>query len=168
MSRLALSQNPRILIIDNEIDLFNKQIFYQTAYDKIQTNTSDLDSVKFYLNNAKEIQMISPLDLNIDNFISFIEDYENSADTIKINSIEDYKQFVEKNVSDSIIDIDTFQIGDFYIEIDLESLHEKKIITNKMGIAQVLSRLNIISTLSHLRRLNTPIERSGKLIKPRQ
>lgn len=36
------------------------------------------------------------------------------------------------------------------------------------GICQVLNRLNYSSTLSHLRRLNTPIERSGKLTKPRQ
>ena len=36
------------------------------------------------------------------------------------------------------------------------------------GICQVLNRLNYSSTLSHLRRLNTPMERSGKLTKPRQ
>jgi len=35
-------------------------------------------------------------------------------------------------------------------------------------VSQVLNRLTYASTLSHLRRLNTPIERSGKLAKPRQ
>jgi DNA-directed RNA polymerase II subunit RPB2 len=39
---------------------------------------------------------------------------------------------------------------------------------NKVGIAQVLSRLNYLSTLSHLRRINTPIEKTGKLIPPRK
>lgn len=39
---------------------------------------------------------------------------------------------------------------------------------SKAGVAQVLSRLTFASTLSHLRRLNTPIERSGKQAKPRQ
>lgn len=38
----------------------------------------------------------------------------------------------------------------------------------RVGVAQVLNRLTYSSTLSHLRRLNTPIDRSGKLIKPRQ
>ena len=40
--------------------------------------------------------------------------------------------------------------------------------SNKVGVAQVLNRLTYISTLSHLRRLNTPIDKSGKLIPPRK
>ncbi len=38
----------------------------------------------------------------------------------------------------------------------------------KMGVAQQLSRLTYSSTLSHLRRLNTPLNREGKQAKPRQ
>jgi len=38
----------------------------------------------------------------------------------------------------------------------------------KNGVSQVLNRLTYASTLSHLRRLNTPIGREGKLAKPRQ
>ncbi|EFC36869.1 DNA-directed RNA polymerase II [Naegleria gruberi] len=38
----------------------------------------------------------------------------------------------------------------------------------RAGVAQVLNRLTYTSTLSHLRRLNTPIERSGKQAAPRQ
>ncbi|KAL9653030.1 hypothetical protein ABK040_015544 [Willaertia magna] len=38
----------------------------------------------------------------------------------------------------------------------------------RAGVAQVLNRLTYASTLSHLRRLNTPIERSGKQSAPRQ
>ena len=40
--------------------------------------------------------------------------------------------------------------------------------SNKVGVAQVLSRLTYISSLSHLRRVNTPIDKSGKLIPPRK
>ena len=40
--------------------------------------------------------------------------------------------------------------------------------TNKVGIAQVLSRLNFCSTLSHLRRLAAQSEKTGKLIGPRK
>jgi DNA-directed RNA polymerase II subunit RPB2 len=44
----------------------------------------------------------------------------------------------------------------------------KQINTNKVGVAQVLSRLTYVSSLSHLRRINTPIDKSGKLIPPRR
>ena len=40
--------------------------------------------------------------------------------------------------------------------------------SNKVGVAQVLNRLTYISGLSHLRRINTPIDKSGKLIPPRK
>jgi DNA-directed RNA polymerase beta subunit len=39
---------------------------------------------------------------------------------------------------------------------------------NKQGVAQVLNRMTYNSTLSHLRRINTPIEKSGKLVQPRK
>ena len=38
----------------------------------------------------------------------------------------------------------------------------------KIGVSQVLNRLNITSTISHLRRISTPIEKTGKLIAPRK
>ena len=44
----------------------------------------------------------------------------------------------------------------------------KHVNNNKVGVAQVLSRLTYISSLSHLRRINTPIDKSGKLIQPRK
>ena len=40
--------------------------------------------------------------------------------------------------------------------------------SNKVGVAQVLNRLTYISALSHLRRVNTPIDKNGKLIPPRK
>lgn len=43
-----------------------------------------------------------------------------------------------------------------------------KNINSKQGVAQVLNRLTFYATLSHLRRVNTPIEKSGKLIQPRK
>lgn len=38
----------------------------------------------------------------------------------------------------------------------------------KQGVAQVLNRLTYNATISHLRRVNTPMEKSGKLILPRK
>ena len=40
--------------------------------------------------------------------------------------------------------------------------------SNKVGVAQVLNRLTYIGSLSHLRRINTPIDKSGKLVPPRK
>jgi DNA-directed RNA polymerase beta subunit len=39
---------------------------------------------------------------------------------------------------------------------------------NKQGVAQVLNRMTYNATLSHLRRINTPIEKTGKLVQPRK
>ncbi len=40
--------------------------------------------------------------------------------------------------------------------------------SNKVGVAQVLNRLTYVSSLSHVRRISTPIDKSGKLIPPRK
>ena len=40
--------------------------------------------------------------------------------------------------------------------------------SNKVGVAQVLNRLTYISSLSHVRRISTPTDKSGKLIPPRK
>lgn len=45
---------------------------------------------------------------------------------------------------------------------------QKKASSAKAGVSQVLNRYTYASSLSHLRRLNTPIGRDGKLAKPRQ
>jgi DNA-directed RNA polymerase II subunit RPB2 len=44
----------------------------------------------------------------------------------------------------------------------------KNTASTKVGVAQVLNRLTYISSLSHARRINTPIDKSGKLIPPRK
>lgn len=45
---------------------------------------------------------------------------------------------------------------------------QKKAHQSRAGVSQVLNRLTFASTLSHLRRLNSPIGREGKLARPRQ
>lgn len=40
--------------------------------------------------------------------------------------------------------------------------------SSKVGVAQVLNRLTYLASLSHLRRINTPLEKSGELIAPRK
>lgn len=45
---------------------------------------------------------------------------------------------------------------------------QKKAMSSKAGVSQVLNRYTYASTLSHLRRCNTPLGREGKIAKPRQ
>ncbi|KAJ2158102.1 DNA-dependent RNA polymerase II, partial [Coemansia sp. RSA 552] len=45
---------------------------------------------------------------------------------------------------------------------------QKKAAQARAGVSQVLNRYTFASTLSHLRRCNTPIGRDGKIAKPRQ
>jgi DNA-directed RNA polymerase II subunit RPB2 len=45
---------------------------------------------------------------------------------------------------------------------------QKKAHQARAGVSQVLNRLTFASTLSHLRRVNSPIGRDGKLARPRQ
>ena len=40
--------------------------------------------------------------------------------------------------------------------------------SNKVGVAQVLNRLNYVSSLSHVKRISTPLDKNGKLIPPRK
>ncbi|UYV82437.1 POLR2B [Cordylochernes scorpioides] len=45
---------------------------------------------------------------------------------------------------------------------------QKKALQSRTGVSQVLNRLTYVSTLSHLRRINSPVGREGKLARPRQ
>ena len=44
----------------------------------------------------------------------------------------------------------------------------KSVNSSKVGVAQVLNRLTYISAISHLRRINTPVDKTGKLVAPRK
>lgn len=62
-------------------------------------------------------------------------------------------------------------VGDWstcFIWTLLNPLHFESDCTVSLLCSQVLNRLTFASTLSHLRRLNSPIGRDGKLAKPRQ
>ena len=80
------------------------------------------------------------------------EDYENI-----INNTNIYKIIKSTTIENGIKR--ALATGDFGI---------KQINSNKVGVAQVLNRLTYISSISHLRRVNTPIDKSGKLVPPRR
>jgi len=80
------------------------------------------------------------------------EDYENI-----INMTNIYKIMKSTTIENGINR--ALSTGDFSI---------KQSNSSKVGVAQVLNRLTYISSLSHLRRINTPLEKSGELIAPRK
>ena len=80
------------------------------------------------------------------------EDYENIVSMTNIYKIMK-STTIENGINRALA------TGDFSI---------KQSNSSKVGVAQVLNRLTYVSSLSHLRRINTPLEKSGELIAPRK
>jgi DNA-directed RNA polymerase II subunit RPB2 len=80
------------------------------------------------------------------------EDYENI-----INMTNIYKIMKSTTIENGINR--ALATGDFSI---------KQANNAKVGVAQVLNRLTYMASMSHLRRINTPLEKSGELIAPRK
>ena len=89
--------------------------------------------------------------------------------------IKDFKQSLYKDIHPNVdVTIDkliktsiienrinySLSTGNWNVRVGIEN--------KRVGVAQMLNHLTFSSTLSHLRRINTPIEKSGKLIKPRK
>lgn len=82
-------------------------------------------------------------------------------------STEDYLGIINKTNVYKIIKSTTIENG-IKRALSTGDFGIKNVNTNKVGVAQVLNRLTYVSNLSHLRRVNTPIDKSGKLIPPRK
>ena len=96
---------------------------------------------------------------------------------------KDIKLYITKNINSDLLSLKDNQIinelniskiiNPNYIENILKSALATgnwgmKNTINRQGVSQVLNRLTFMSTLSHLRRISTPIDSSGKLIGPRK
>jgi DNA-directed RNA polymerase II subunit RPB2 len=100
---------------------------------------------------VKEIQKQVVREINNGSWRSS-EDYENI-----INMTNIYKIVKTTTIENGITR--ALATGDFSI---------KQMNSTKVGVAQVLNRLTYMSSLSHLRRINTPLEKSGELVAPRK
>lgn len=100
---------------------------------------------------VKDLQKLSSKEINHGSWRS-TNDYENI-----INYTNIYKIIKSSTIETGIKR--ALATGDFGI---------KNTKSNKVGVAQVLNRLTYIASLSHLRRINTPIDKSGKLVPPRK
>ena len=100
---------------------------------------------------VKEMQKQVIREINTGSWRS-AEDYENI-----INMTNIYKIIKSTTIENGITR--ALSTGDFSI---------KQSNSSKVGVAQVLNRLTYLASLSHLRRINTPLEKSGELIAPRK
>jgi DNA-directed RNA polymerase II subunit RPB2 len=82
-------------------------------------------------------------------------------------STEDYNSIINMTNIYKIVKSTTIENG-IKRALSTGDFGVKQVNSNKVGVAQVLNRLTYISSLSHLRRINTPIDKSGKLIPPRK
>jgi DNA-directed RNA polymerase II subunit RPB2 len=141
-------------------------ILLQTSFGWIEESNRDsyvnkrIDLTGSLLNNlfrnyfnklVKDLQKQVTREINNGSWKSN-EDYDNI-----INSTNIYKIIKSTTIENGIKR--ALATGDFGI---------KQINSNKVGVAQVLNRLTYISSVSHLRRINTPIDKSGKLVPPRR
>ena len=125
-----------------------------------------------YLN--KRIELCGSLLNNLfrNHYIRFVKDIEKQV-VREINlgawkSNEDYENIINMTNIYKIIKPTTIEnglnralsTGDFSVRQSNSS--------SKVGVAQVLNRLTYLGTLSHLRRVNTPLEKNGELVAPRK
>ena len=82
-------------------------------------------------------------------------------------STEDYLSIINDTNMYKIIKSTTIENG-LKRALSTGDFGIKSMTSNKVGVAQVLNRLTYSSSLSHLRRINTPIDKSGKLVPPRK
>jgi DNA-directed RNA polymerase II subunit RPB2 len=100
---------------------------------------------------VKEMQKHVVREINSGSWRS-TEDYENIVNMTNI-----YKILKSTTIENGIAR--ALSTGDFSI---------KQTNSTKVGVAQVLNRLTYMASLSHSRRINTPLEKSGELIAPRK
>jgi DNA-directed RNA polymerase beta subunit len=144
MCKKLLLTSMRLLPPDDRDSYLNKRIEL--------TGTLVNNLFRNYFNKlVKEMQKQIVREINTGSWRS-TEDYENI-----INMTNIYKIMKSTTIENGITR--ALSTGDFSI---------KQANTSKVGVAQVLNRLTYLASLSHLRRINTPLEKSGELIAPRK
>ena len=133
------------------------------------TPPDDRDS---YLNKRIELNGSLLNNLFRNHYIRFVKDIEKQV-IREVNigawkSSDDYESIINMTNVYKIIKPNTIEnginralsTGDFSVKQSNSS--------SKVGVAQVLNRLTYLGTLSHLRRVNTPLEKTGELVAPRK
>uniref|UniRef100_A0A6C0KQY1 DNA-directed RNA polymerase n=1 Tax=viral metagenome TaxID=1070528 RepID=A0A6C0KQY1_9ZZZZ len=138
----------------------------QASFEWIQAD--DRDS---YINKRVDLTGTSLNNLFRNYFNKLVKDMEKQI-VKEINngswrSKEDYLNIVNLTNIYKIIKSTTIENG-FKRALATGDFGIKHTNSNKVGVAQVLNRLTYVASLSHLRRVSTPTDKSGKLVPPRK
>lgn len=129
---------------------------------------SDRDS---NLNKRVDLTGVSLNNLFRNYFNKLVKDMDKKTvreiDTGSWRSTEDFENIINHTNIYKLIKVSTIENG-FKRALSTGDFGIKHSNSNKVGVAQVLNRLNHIAPLSHLRRISTPQDKSGKLIPPRK
>ena len=124
-----------------------------------------------YLNKRIDLTGPSLNNLFRNYFNKLVKDMEKQVikeiNTGSWRSTEDYANIINLTNIYKIIKSTTIENG-FKRALATGDFGIKHVNSNKVGVAQVLNRLTYVSSLSHLRRISTPTDKSGKLIPPRK
>jgi len=166
-------------ILDNDLYPHCKEKIHKIYFLGYMTNRLiqvslgwvKMDDRDSYLN--KRIDMTGTLLNNLfrNYFNKLVKDMEKQIikeiNTGSWKSTNDYMNIVNMTNVYKIIKSTTIENG-LKRALSTGDFGIKHINSNKVGVAQVLNRLTYVSSLSHLRRISTPIDKSGKLIPPRK
>ncbi len=124
-----------------------------------------------YINKRVDLTGASLNNLFRNYFNKLVKDMEKQIikeiNTGSWRSTEDYLNIVNLTNIYKIIKSTTIENG-FKRALATGDFGIKHANSNKVGVAQVLNRLTYVSSLSHLRRISTPTDKSGKLVPPRK
>ena len=144
MAKKLIQTSLGLLPLDDRDSYVNKRIEL--------TGTLLNNLFRNYFNKlVKEMQKQIVKEINTGSWRS-TEDFENI-----INMTNIYKIMKSTTIENGINR--ALATGDFSV---------KQSSSTRVGVAQVLNRLTYVASLSHLRRINTPMEKSGEMIEPRK
>jgi DNA-directed RNA polymerase beta subunit len=144
MANKLIQTSKRLIPLDDRDSYVNKRIEL--------TGTLLNNLFRNYFNKlVKEMQKQVVREINGGSWRS-TEDFENI-----INMTNIYKIMKSTTIENGINR--ALATGDFSV---------KQSNSTRVGVAQVLNRLTYVSSLSHLRRINTPMEKSGEMVEPRK
>jgi DNA-directed RNA polymerase beta subunit/intein/homing endonuclease len=144
MAKKLIQTSMGLLPLDDRDSYVNKRIEL--------TGTLLNNLFRNYFNKlVKEMQKQIVKEINTGSWRS-TEDFDNI-----INMTNIYKIMKSTTIENGINR--ALATGDFSV---------KQSSSTRVGVAQVLNRLTYVASLSHLRRINTPMEKSGEMIEPRK
>jgi len=130
-----------------------------------------VDDRDSYINKRVDLTGTSLNNLFRNYFNKLVKDMEKQIvkeiNTGSWRSTEDYLNIVNQTNIYKIVKSTTIENG-FKRALATGDFGIKHTNSNKVGVAQVLGRLTYVASLSHLRRISTPTDKSGKLIPPRK